>query len=243
MIILLASSRAMEQKPEDNLKTPVLFNRAQELLSVIKEKSKADMKEIWKCSDKNLDSYYQELQNLFLDGNLTMAIKSYKGVVYRQFQDLLDNKEVFSYLDEHLRIISALYGVLKASDGICPYRLEMAAPLKINGANLYRFWNYLIYEECRSDFIINLSSEEYGKCIRDYLNEDDIMIDIDFLQESEKGLKRISTKMKEARGQMLRYLALNRIESIEEIQGFDYDGYIYNDELSSDHKLVFIKHY
>lgn len=241
MIIILSSSRAMETNIEQNLNEPVLLNQANELLLILKGKSKSDMHKIWKCSDKLLDSYYQELQNLNLDNGQTMAIKAYKGVVYKQIKELLIDDEAMAYLDEHLRIISALYGILKARDGISPYRLEMAAPLKVDGQNLYRYWNYQIYEECRSDYIINLASEEYGKCVRNYLNEDDVMIDIDFYQRSDSGLKHISTKMKEARGQMLKYLALNRITNPEDIKNFDYDGYIYNNELSSDRKLVFIK--
>lgn len=241
MKIIIASARSMIEKPEEGMMLPEYLEETNNILEELRSYDDAELQKIWGCSNKNLESYVSQLRNIKLTTNLSPAVKTYQGVVYKQFNDLLDRSDVMEYLNKHLRIISAFYGVLKANDGVRAYRLEMASPMKIDGKNLYRYWSYKIYDECRSDIIINLASEEYGKCVRDYLNETDYLVDIDFLENKNGKLKRISGQMKKARGEMLRYMIENHIEDIESLKAFSLDGYRFVSDMSSERKLTFIR--
>lgn len=223
------------ENPETDLSIPVFLDKSETILEQMRNLSLSRLQSVWACSDEGFDEYYHQLMSMNLYDKLSPAVKCYKGVAYKEFEDILDDVGFMNYLNKHLRIISAFYGVLKAKDGIVPYRLEMASNMKIDGLNMYNFWSYHIYEECRSDVIVNLSSEEYGKCVRNCLNEDDVFIDIDFLQNG----KRISSKMKKARGMMLRYMIINNIEDIEMIKEFSMGGYKFNPSLSTERKFVF----
>ena len=148
----------------------------------------------------------------------------------------------FDYVQEHLCILSAFYGVLKAMDGVTPYRLEMQAKASINGAkDLYDFWGIDLYKAVRDDsgIIINLASKEYSKCIEKYLTPNDRYITITFCEKYGDKLVTKGTYAKMARGEMVRFMAENHIENPLEIQKFDRLGYVFRGDLSSDSKYVF----
>ncbi len=119
----------------------------------------------------------------------------------------------FEYIQEHLFILSAFYGVLKAMDGVTPYRLEMKAKACIHGRkNLYEFWGSDLYKGVRDDsgIIINLASKEYSKCIEKYLTKDDRYITITFCEKSGNKLVTKGTYAKMARGEMVRFMAYSK---------------------------------
>ena len=150
----------------------------------------------------------------------------------------------FDYVQEHLRILSAFYGVLKPMDGVTPYRLEMQSKAKINGcADLYDFWKDSLYKEVRdeSGIIINLASKEYSKCIEKYLEKDDIYITVNFCEKSGERLVTKGTYAKMARGEMVRFMAENSIYDPEEIKKFDRLNYVFRQDLSNDREYVFEK--
>lgn len=147
-----------------------------------------------------------------------------------------------AYVQEHLRILSAFYGVLKPMDGVTPYRLEMQAKVKIDGCrNLYQFWGDRLYHEVMGDdhLILNLASREYSKCIEQYLQPEDTYITVVFGEKAGGRMVQKATYAKMARGEMVRYLAENRIEDPGEIKRFDRLGYVFQEELSSDAEYVF----
>ena len=146
------------------------------------------------------------------------------------------------YVQNHLRIISAFYGVLKPRDGVTPYRLEMQAKVGIGETkNLYEYWGELLYRSIIDDrrIIINLASKEYSKCIEKYLTPQDRYITIVFCELSGDKLVTKGTYAKMARGEMVRFIAENNIENPVEIQKFDRLGYSFRSDLSSDSEYVF----
>ena len=148
----------------------------------------------------------------------------------------------FAYVQEHLRILSAFYGVLRAMDGVTPYRLEMQAKASVCGCkDLYEFWGRSIYDAVRDDdgIIINLASKEYAKCVEKYLEKDDKFITISFVEKAGDKLITKGTYAKMARGEMVRYMAEMHSKDPEDIKTFDRLGYVFREDLSSETEYVF----
>lgn len=148
----------------------------------------------------------------------------------------------FDYIQDHLRILSAFYGALRPMDGVTPYRLEMQAKASIRGEkNLYSLWGSRLYEAVRDDsgIIINLASKEYSKCIEKYLTKEDRYITITFCEKAGEKLGTKGTYAKMARGEMVRFMAENKIEDPKEIQKFDRLGHVFREELSFETEYVF----
>ena len=154
---------------------------------------------------------------------------------------VFDNEQL-KYIQEHLRILSAFYGVIKPMDGVTPYRLEMQAKMSIGSVkNLYEFWGNKLYKEVRDEsrIIINLASKEYYKCIDRYLTNGDIFITCDFVEEANGKLVTKGTYAKMARGEMVRFMAEKNIKDPQDIKGFKRLGYIFKEKLSNDINFVF----
>lgn len=150
----------------------------------------------------------------------------------------------FEYIEKHLKILSGFYGVLTPFDGVTPYRLEMQAKLKINNCkNLYKFWNESIYSEVTKDsnVILNLASKEYSKTIEKYLKADDRFITCIFGTLADSKIKVKATEAKMARGLMVRYMAHNNIENIEDIKNFSDLSFSYSEKYSNENEFVFLK--
>ena len=221
---------------------PAFIDKSTEILAWLKQKSEADLKKLWKCNDKIVEQNIQRLENMDLYHQLTPAILSYEGIAYQYMAPAVFEYGHFDYVQEHLRILSAFYGSLKAMDGVTPYRLEMQAKATVgNTKNLYEYWGDLLYKDVRdeSGIIINLASKEYSKCIEKYLSAEDTYITITFCELSDGKLVTKGTYAKMARGEMVRYMAENCIENPAEIKNFNRLGYIFRDDLSSETEYVF----
>lgn len=170
------------------------------------------------------------------------ALMVYDGLVFKNIEAHQFSNEEMMNAQQCLRILSGFYGVLKPLDAIMPYRLEMQCKVKIEGKNLYQFWNRSIYENIcdNQDLVLNLASEEYAKCVRKYLAPWDRLIDVEFLVYKNGKLKTITAWAKMARGRMVRYIIKNRIDNIEDVKKFDDLDYQFVPELSHERKLVFV---
>jgi len=237
MKIIISSAKTMKQKISAGVNTPALLDKSILIYEELQKLNKEELKKILDVSDNKLNECLEELNKIDFYNNLTRAIDGFNGVVFRQLGDDID----MDYLEKHLRILSGLYGVLKPNDGIAMYRLEMGSSFKINRKSLYEFWSNNLYQEIDDNLIINLASEEYGKCIRNYLKEEDKFIDIDFIQIENGKRKRISTELKKARGQFLRWMMINKVIDIADLVNFDLSNYKYSKKDSTNNKLVFIK--
>ena len=222
---------------------PVFLEQTEEILQWLKEKSTTELKVIWNCNDKIIEQNRQRLLHMKLRENLTPAVLAYEGIAFQYMAPGVFENEQFDYIQEHLRVLSAFYGVLKPMDGVTPYRLEMQAKASIGeNRNLYELWGSRLYEEvCDGGVIINLASKEYSKCIEKYLTPQDRYITINFYEKSGDKLVSKGTYAKMARGEMVRYMAELHIENPEEIKKFDRMGYVYREDLSGEKEYVFVR--
>lgn len=246
MKIIISPAKKMNTDTDSFLfrDLPKFLNKAEELLGILKSLSYEELKGLWKCSDSIAQLNFQRLSTMNLRKNLTPAIISYEGIQYQYMAPGVFTSKQLEYIENHLRIISGFYGVLKPFDGVTPYRLEMQAKLKTSGfSNLYKFWNDIIYNEISSgsDTIINLASKEYSKCVTDYLREDSALITCSFAEFSKGKLAEKGTLCKMARGEMVRFMAENSIEKAEDIKNFARLGYAFSQAHSDKSNYVFIK--
>ena len=147
---------------------PIFLDQTQEILDWLRKQSGTDLQKLWGCNDKIAEQNIKRIKEMDLRKRLTPAILSYEGIAYQYMAPAVFEDSCFDYVQEHLRILSGFYGVLKPMDGVTPYRLEMQAKAAIGGCrDLYEFWGSKLYDEVRDDsgVIINLASKEYSKCI------------------------------------------------------------------------------
>ena len=221
---------------------PDFLDKTAEILSWMKSLEKDELKAIWKCNDKIARQNFERLENMDLYHMLTPAILSYEGIAFQYMAPAVFEDGQFEYIQKHLRILSAFYGSLKPLDGVKPYRLEMQAKVTIGDTqNLYDYWKDQLYQAVIDDsrVIINLASKEYSKCIEKYLSPDDKYITVTFCELSKEKLVTKGTYAKMARGEMVRYMAENRIEDPAGIQKFNRLGYRFREDLSSKTKYIF----
>lgn len=221
---------------------PAFLDETTKILDWMKSKSKAELKEIWKCNDKIMEQNMERLEHMDLYSRLTPAILAYEGIAFQYMAPAVFENGQIDYVQDHLRILSAFYGVLRPMDGVTPYRLEMQAKADIeNAKNLYDYWGSRLYRAVRdeSGIIINLASKEYAKCIEKYLSPEDKYLTITFCELSGDKLVTKGTYAKMARGEMVRYMAEKRIEDPVQIREFDRLGYRYREDLSSESEYVF----
>ena len=221
---------------------PEYLSRTEEILHWLQSKSYVELKNLWQCNDKIAEQNFVRLKSMNLRKQLTPAILSYEGIAYQYMAPTVFEDKQFDYVQEHLRILSGFYGVLKPMDGVIPYRLEMQAKASIDGdKNLYDLWGSKIYESVRDQdgVIINLASKEYSKCVEKYLTEHDTYITVTFCESAKGKMVTKGTYAKMARGEMVRYMAEMQIENPVEIKKFDRLGYVYRDDLSTNWEYVF----
>lgn len=225
---------------------PVFLSETEELLAWMRRLTFAEAKAVWKCNDKIAEQNYRRFQEMDLERNLTPAVIAYEGIQYQYMAPAVFGGAQTDYIQEHLRILSGLYGVLKPFDGVTPYRLEMQAKASEAG-DLYKFWGDKLYREVAGEekdggLILNLASKEYSKCIEKYLTPEDTYVTVVFGELADGKVKQKGTLAKMARGEMVRYLAENKVEDPERIKGFDRLGYCFEETLSNEKEYVFLKH-
>ena len=223
---------------------PVFLSDAEKIKDSLKEKSFSELKALWACNEKITEQNIERLSSMDLREKLTPALLSYDGIAYQYMAPTVFETEMLSYVQEHLRILSGFYGIVRPMDGVTPYRLEMQAKLEMDGAkNLYDYWGDRLYKEVcdRSGIIINLASKEYSKCIEKYLQPGDRYISCNFYEEQEGKLVQKGVYCKMARGEMVRFMAENRVEEPEGIKDFSVMGYRFSEELSSEKEYIFVR--
>ena len=223
---------------------PIFLSDAEKIKDSLKEKSFSELKALWACNEKITEQNIERLSSMDLREKLTPALLSYDGIAYQYMAPTVFETEMLSYVQEHLRILSGFYGIVRPMDGVTPYRLEMQAKLEMDGAkNLYEYWGDRLYKEVRdsSGIIINLASKEYSKCIEKYLQPGDRYISCNFFEEQEGKLVQKGVYCKMARGEMVRFMAENRVEEPEGIKDFAVMGYRYAKELSSEKEYIFVR--
>ncbi|ASG04388.1 MULTISPECIES: peroxide stress protein YaaA [Vibrio] len=228
---------------------PELIDHSAQLIDVCRQLTPADISALMKVSDKiaglNVARFAQWSPTFTLD-NARPAILAFKGDVYTGFEAETLSDAGFEYAQQHLRMLSGLYGVLKPLDLMQPYRLEMGTRLgNPRGTNLYQFWGDIITDKLNQalkeqgdDVLINLASNEYFKAVNPKKLKGSIITPV--FKDCKKGqYKVISFYAKKARGMMARYIIDKQISSVEQLAQFDSAGYYFVEQESSATELVF----
>ena len=259
MYFLLSPAKSLNEKDAvpvnlgNYYSQPELIEHSQVLMKNLKAKEPIDLQELMSISDdlaqlnakRNQDWAWSENEP-FTDDNAKPAGYLFDGDVYSGLDMYQMDKETAIYVNEHLGILSGLYGVLKPLDLIQPYRLEMGTKLKNErGDNLYEFWGEAVTDtinarmaDSEDKVLINLASNEYFKVIKKKALNAEI-ITPRFEDEKNGQYKVISFYAKKARGLMVKYAADNKLTNAEQLKQFDLAGYYYVDELSDDKTWTF----
>ncbi len=247
MKIIISPAKKMDEEPDllavEDL--PQFLDETKILLEWMQGLSYKEIKELWKCSDRLAEANFERLRRMDLTHNLTPALISYEGIQYQYMAPSVFLQEELAYVQEHLRILSGFYGILRPMDGVTPYRLEMQAKASAGGKkNLYDFWGDRLYRtligEDGERVILNLASKEYSKCVEAWLQPEDIFITCVFGELKDGRVLQKGTQAKMARGEMVRYMAEQGIRRPEETKQFDRLGYRFHPELSSEEEYVFL---
>ncbi|MBN1462503.1 MAG: peroxide stress protein YaaA [Paludibacteraceae bacterium] len=256
MLIIISPAKILNLKPQNVVSKYTLPDFLDKSKQVIERARELNIEDLQKLSQvnrsiaqTNYDRFYN-WQTPFTPENAKQAILTFNGEVYNGLQAKTFSSEDFDYLQNHLRILSGLYGVLRPLDLMQPYRLEIGSKLNVGKTNnLYDFWGNTITEKLNEAFetsgnpkvLINLASGEYFKSVNAKLLKAKV-IDIEFYEIKNDGsLKTIVVYTKKARGMMARYIIQNRIEEPEDLKGFDAEGYWFSPQLSNENKLVFTR--
>ncbi len=246
MRIIISPAKTMDVDTDslDYNQLPKFIKDTEVLLDYLKKLNYIELKKIWKCSDKLADLNYQRIKNMNLYKGLTPAILSFDGLQYKYMGSGVFSTKEFEYLEEHLRILSGFYGIIRPFDGVVPYRLEMQS--KLNGEkldSLYEFWDDKLANQLFSEtsIILNLASKEYSDIVFKHLSEDIRFINCVFGEFIDGKVKEKGTLAKMARGDMVRFMAENQIEDIENIKTYNRLGYKFFDKLSDKNNYIFIK--
>ena len=252
MLFLISPAKALDYETPPHIKThtqPLFVAQAKELIGVLREKSPQDIAELMKLSDQRAGlnvARYQAWSPTFTARNAKQAVLAFDGDVYGGLDATSMTADDLDWLQQHLCILSGLYGVLRPLDWMQPYRLEMGTRLTTDkGPNLYQFWgatiaNYLDEraKAGRDDVIVNLASEEYFKAVDRKALKTPVVTCV-FEERKGEGYKVVSFLAKRARGLMVRYAASIRATRIEQLKGFDLEGYRHVPAASEPERLVF----
>lgn len=225
---------------------PEYLQIAEELNAKLKELSATDLMAMMEISAKLADESWSRNQEWKAQPQKkgVQAMYAFTGEVYRGLDAESLTKDAADYLQKHWRILSGLYGLLKPTDSIMPYRLEMGRTFP-DGTTLYDVWE----ENMTSSFtafkkkkttVINLASKEYGKVVP-WKKIGIRKVDVEFQELKSGKPKTIVVYTKHARGLMLKYAAEQQADSVEMLKNFDYDGYFFDEERSSENRYFFIR--
>lgn len=255
MLIIISPAKILNLKPQTQVADytlPDCLKQAEQVIERARQLSIADLMELSQTNHKIAQTNFDRFFNWhlpFTPENAKQAVLLFNGEVYNGLQAKTLSADDFAYLQNHLRILSGVYGVLRPLDLMQPYRLEIGSKLNVGKAsNLYEFWGNKITEKLNEaletagspNVLINLASGEYFKSVNTAkLNAR--VIDIEFYQMKDDKPKTIVVYTKKARGLMARYIIQNQIEDPELLKGFDAEGYWFSPQLSTEDKFVFTR--
>ena len=240
MLILISPAKTLDyQSPlaTERYTQPELLDYSQQLIHEARKLSAPQIASLMSISDK------------LADLNARQALLAFKGDVYTGLQAETFSEADFDFAQQHLRMLSGLYGVLRPLDLMQPYRLEMGIRLEnAKGKDLYQFWGDVITDKLNAalqaqgdNVVINLASDEYFKSVKPKKLDADIIKPV-FLDEKNGKFKVISFYAKKARGLMSRFIIQNRLTKPEQLTGFNSEGYFFDEASSGKNELVFKRH-
>jgi len=252
MLIVLSPAKKLDFDSENlraDAELPRLMKETRKLIKTAKTLRPEDLKSMMGISDNLADlnvKRFKAFKTPFTPANARPAIDAFQGDVYVGLDAPSLSDEDRNFANDHIRILSGLYGLLRPLDLMQAYRLEMGVKFpNERGANLYAFWGDLISKELNKDLkgdadpvVINLASGEYFKSVQQKALKARVITPV-FQEVKDGRAKVISFLAKKARGSMSRYVIDNRIDTPEALKSFNWGGYQYMDDLSDDQKWVF----
>ena len=251
MLILLSPTKTMNPSTETESygSQPRLLDQAHTLIKQLKTLKTPDVAGLMAMSETITNNTASEYKAFGLDPSddqVSSAVLTYSGEAFRAMAATEWNDTTRTFADDHLCILSGLYGMLRPSDLIQAYRLEMAAKTKpVLGKTLYQYWSESITQKVNAiltqhdnPILVNLASKEYSKVISKDLNHP--VVNLEFKEERNGKLKVISFNAKQARGRMTDYIMSNQIDTIKGIKKFKLDQYSLH-ESSNDKTLLFVR--
>ncbi|MBC6401990.1 MAG: peroxide stress protein YaaA [Ekhidna sp.] len=251
MIAVVSPAKSLDFESEINFKgtQPRLMECTNVLIEVMRKKSAHEVSELMSISKQlaELNIYrYKQFDATHTNANARPSVFAFNGDVYRGLKAETFDEQKMAFAGKHLRILSGLYGLLRPLDLIQPYRLEMGTKLAFDDyKTLYEYWGHkirnLLLEDLKEqgdDIIVNLASNEYFRSIAG----GDIparIVNVEFRDFKGGKYKIISFHAKKARGLMSRYIIENQVSSPEDLRGFDYEGYYFDTEASSENLYAF----
>ena len=251
MLIILSPSKR-KKFPEKLITDPILerlsacpewIKKSEKIVEIMKEYSPSELATILKVSDAiavKEAGYFEEWDATAVQPKTQPAVLSYDGDVYRALNASEMTGKEWLWLNNHLRILSALYGISKPFDLIQPYRIEFhTTKVKPDGKSLYDYWQKQIMDSINNELekmdnpvLVNLASEEFSKVV-DLRKLKGKMVTPVFKEMRQGGAKVIGLYAKKARGLMTRFAAENGISTVEGLKAFDMDGYTFHEEAST----------
>ncbi|WP_026377456.1 peroxide stress protein YaaA [Aestuariibacter salexigens] len=230
---------------------PEMMQHTQELVNVCKTLTPAQLSSLMSISDKlgtlNAERF-NSFSTPFTPDNARAAVLAFNGDVYAGLEASSFSEDDFAFAQQHMRILSGLYGLLKPLDLMQPYRLEMGTKLATDkGKNLYEFWDSAITDKLNEalnaqgdNVLINLASNEYFKAVKPKQLDASVITPV--FKDCKNGkYKVISFFAKKARGMMARYIIQNRCQQVSDLYQFDMGGYRFDESQSSANELVFLR--
>ncbi|PRD23943.1 UNVERIFIED_CONTAM: UPF0246 protein [Trichonephila clavipes] len=252
MLALISPAKTLDYEtalPTDTYTQSRLLEQSQKLIDVCRKLSATEIASLMSVSEKianiNVDRF-RDWNADFDFSNARQALFAFKGDVYTGLDAYHLKDQDIDFAQQHLRMLSGLYGLLRPLDLMMPYRLEMGTKLKnARGHNLYEFWGNMITDQINQDLaeidakvLVNLASDEYYKSVNEKKIQAEIIKPV-FLDQKNGKYKVISFYAKKARGLMARYLIENQLNQVEQLKAFDSEGYYFDAESSSNKELVF----
>ena len=251
MIAVVSPAKNLDFKSEINVTgtQPRLMECTNELIDVMRKKSVDEVKDLMSISKQlaGLNVHrYKEFNADHTEENARPSALAFNGDVYQGLKAETFDEQKMNFAQQHLRILSGLYGLLRPLDLIQPYRLEMGTKLAFDDyKTLYEYWDHkildLLMDDLKAqgdDIILNLASTEYFKSI-DKKDMPARVINVEFKDFKNDKYKIISFYAKKARGLMSRFMIEHQITNPADLRGFDYEGYYFDEENSSENLLAF----
>ncbi len=254
MITILSPAKKLnenQQASSDKYTVPLFLDDSEVLVEKLRKFSPEQLQELMNVSRNIAELNYERYLRWttpFTPDNAVHALYAFKGQAYQGLKAEDFNDQDVAFSQDHLRILSGLYGLLRPLDLIQPYRLEMGTSLENpRGKDLYSFWGDKItgaLNEALSDHkqnvLLNLASNEYFKAFNPKRLEAGIITPV-FKEQKGDQYKTIAVYAKMARGMMARYIMRNRIDDPQDIKGFDWEGYVFSAEMSTENVWTFVR--
>ncbi len=254
MLITLSPSKGQDFElaaPTNAFTIPQQLKDSEKLIKQLRKLSVEEIKKMMSLSDNLAELNFQRYKDFglpFNQQNAKQAIFAFKGDVYSGINTSSMAQQDFEYAQNHVRILSGLYGYLRPLDLIQPYRLEMKTKLENSkGADLYQFWGESITNLLNDEFkthsqkvLVNLASNEYWKSVQPKkLNAK--VINVAFKEVKDGKARIIAIFAKKARGMMTDFIVRNRVETVDGLKDFNYENYKFDASTSNENSFVFTR--